>query len=52
MAIRYRVIDTRTGKVRGLFSTFKTAHRFADKMESGGKYVMVIESIRRLKRVM
>lgn len=51
MVIKYRVIDSRTGKVRGLFSTSKTAHKFANKIEPGGKYVMIIESTKRLKRM-
>ena len=50
MAIKYRVIDSRTGKVRGLFTTYKTANKFADKIEPGGTYKMQIEKIQKLKR--
>jgi len=39
-----------TGKVRGLFTTYKTANKFADKIEPGGTYKMQIEKIQKLKR--
>ena len=41
--MRYRIIDTRTGEVCGLFLSFKSASKYADKLEPGGKYVMRIE---------
>ena len=45
MAIKYRVIDIRTGRGRGIFPSYKSALKHADKIEPGGNYVMLIEEI-------
>ena len=44
--IKYRVIDTRTGEVKGLWESYESAEKHANKLEPGGKYVMSVEKVK------
>lgn len=43
--IRYRVMDSETGKVKGFALSYKSADKLADKFETGGKYRYTIEKL-------
>jgi hypothetical protein len=43
--IRYRVMDTQTGKLKGLALSYKSADQLANKFETGGKYRYTVEKL-------